>query len=64
VGRQCELSEKNRKTLDLYHAIHGARLDNLTLDEITVANLGLIHQTIEDCRRFQIPQPVTYVLNR
>jgi hypothetical protein len=64
VGRETELSEKNRQTLDLYYAIHGARLDNVTLDEITVANLGLVHQTIEECRRYQIPQPVTYVLNR
>lgn len=53
VGRKSELSEKNRKTLDLYHAIHGARLNNLTLDEITVANLGIVHQTLEECRRIK-----------
>lgn len=54
VGRENELSEKNQKTLDLYYAIHGARLDNLTLDEIAVTNLGMVHQTIEECRRIQL----------
>lgn len=53
VGRKSELSEKNQKTLDLYYAIHGARLDNATLDEITVRNLGVIHQTMEECRRIK-----------
>lgn len=53
VGRQSELSAKNQKTLELYYAIHGARLDNVTLDEITVRNLGIVHQTLEECRRIK-----------
>jgi hypothetical protein len=44
VGRRQELSEKNLRTLDLYYAIHGARLSGDSLDDIAVENLTTIQR--------------------
>lgn len=51
VGQRAELSERNMKTVDIYFAVHGAKIDTSQWDETTIVNLGLIYELLDEHRR-------------
>lgn len=53
VGRQADLSEKNWRTIALYHEVQGVAGCGVVPDGITRQNFGIIHQEHESFARDQ-----------